>query len=70
MSMSDRGFASMDPAMRKNIARMGGIAAHKKGVAHEWTVETARIAGRKGGLSLKRRKRPVEPTLPLDGHEV
>jgi uncharacterized protein len=44
-----RGFASMDPARVSEIASMGGKAAHEQGVAHEWTPEEARRAGRKGG---------------------
>ena len=44
-----RGFASMDPARVSEIASMGGKAAHQQGVAHEWTPEEARRAGRKGG---------------------
>lgn len=70
MSIKDRGFASMDPAKRKRIASLGGVAAHRKGVAHEWTREEASAAGRKGGLSPRRRKQIVEPTLPLEGHEI
>ncbi len=50
MGKQDRGFASMDRAKRQEIARMGGKAAQAAGVAHRWTVEEARIAGRKGGL--------------------
>ncbi|HVG41218.1 MAG TPA: KGG domain-containing protein [Chitinophagaceae bacterium] len=46
----NRGFAAMDPAQRKMIASEGGRAAHKQGVAHKWTTEEAREAGRKGGL--------------------
>lgn len=45
-----RGFASMSPERQREIASKGGRAAHAKGTAHEWTAETARIAGRKGGL--------------------
>jgi general stress protein YciG len=44
-----RGFASMDPQRVSEIASMGGKAAHQQGVAHEWTPEEARRAGRKGG---------------------
>ncbi len=44
-----RGFASMDPEKRREIASKGGRAAHEKGTAHEWTSEEARSAGRKGG---------------------
>jgi len=44
-----RGFASMPLEKRRRIASLGGIAAHKKGTAHEWTSEEATEAGRKGG---------------------
>lgn len=45
-----RGFASMNPERRREICSEGGKAVHAKGKAYEWTTETARIAGRKGGL--------------------
>jgi general stress protein YciG len=41
-------FAAMDPARQREIASMGGKAAHKNGNAHEWSSEEARVAGRKG----------------------
>lgn len=44
-----RGFASMDPEKRQEIAQKGGKAAHEKGTAHEFTPEEARKAGAKGG---------------------
>ena len=40
----------MSLEQRRAIARLGGQAAHKKGTAHEWSTEEARLAGRKGGL--------------------
>ena len=46
---SSRGFASMNEEKQREIARMGGRAAHEKGTAHEFTPEEAREAGRKGG---------------------
>ena len=46
---SRRGFASMDPQRQREIASAGGRAAHRQGVAHEWSSEEARQAGRKGG---------------------
>lgn len=56
-----RGLGSMTPERRKEISSLGGIAGHKKadGRSHEWTSETARIAGRLGGLrsAVVRRKR-------------
>jgi general stress protein YciG len=45
-----RGFASMDLSRQREIASKGGKAAHASGSAHEFTVEEARQAGRKGGL--------------------
>jgi general stress protein YciG len=45
----NRGFASMDAAKQREIARKGGRAAHEKGTAHEFTTDEARAAGRKGG---------------------
>jgi uncharacterized protein len=51
---STRGFASMDPQRQKEIASKGGRAAHRKGTAHQWSVEEARVAGRKGGTSVSR----------------
>jgi general stress protein YciG len=52
VSIKDRGFASMDPEKRREIARKGGKAAHEKGTAHEWTPEEAREAGRKSGVRM------------------
>jgi general stress protein YciG len=49
-----RGFAVMDPARVREIARRGGKAAHEKGRAHTFTPEEAREAGRKGGLASHR----------------
>ena len=44
----------MDRTKQREIARMGGKAAHKKGTAHQWTSEEAREAGRKGGRATHR----------------
>ena len=46
---SIRGFAAMDQEKQKEIARKGGRAAHEQGVAHEWSSQEAREAGKKGG---------------------
>jgi general stress protein YciG len=56
-----RGFASMDPQRQRQIASLGGRAAHEKGTAHEFTSQEAREAGRKGGMarSASRRAAPV-----------
>ncbi|HEX2608483.1 MAG TPA: KGG domain-containing protein [Flavisolibacter sp.] len=53
---SNRGFAAMDPEKQKQIASEGGRAAHKQGVAHEWSAEEARQAGRKGGQTVSRNR--------------
>lgn len=49
-----RGFASLPPERQREIARLGGQAAHRKGAAHEFTSEEARIAGQKGGYTVSR----------------
>ena len=51
-----RGFAAMDKALVKAIATKGGKAAHSAGTAHEFTSEEARIAGRKGGLAVHKKR--------------
>ncbi|MGZ5190383.1 MAG: KGG domain-containing protein [Flavisolibacter sp.] len=48
---SVRGFAAMDQEKQREIARKGGKAAHEQGVAHEWSSQEAREAGKKGGQS-------------------
>lgn len=52
---SKRGFASMAPEKRREIARKGGKAAHAAGTAHVYTSAEARIAGRKGACRDKAR---------------
>lgn len=49
----------MDPAKQKEIASKGGKAAHAIGAAYEWNAVTGKAAGRKGGLSPKRKKKPI-----------
>jgi len=44
---SRRGFAAMDPQRQREIASLGGRAAHQSGHAHEFTTEEARAAGKK-----------------------
>lgn len=48
---SNRGFAAMSPERQREIASKGGRAAHEQGVAHQWSSEEARQAGRKGGMN-------------------
>lgn len=44
-----RGFQCISLERRREISSMGGKCAHQLGVAHEYTSEEARSAGRKGG---------------------
>lgn len=44
---SRKGFASLTPERRREIASLGGKTAHAKGTAHEFNTEEARAAGRK-----------------------
>jgi uncharacterized protein len=68
MSKEDRGFASMNPVRQREIASKGGMAAHKKGTAHEWTSDEAREAGRKGGIANHQKRRAaMKPTPFPDG---
>lgn len=50
---SKKGFASLSPERRREIASKGGRAAHAYGTAHKWKPgsEEAREAGRLGGQS-------------------
>lgn len=43
-----RGFASLSPERQREIASLGGKAAHAKGVAHHFTPENAKVEGAKG----------------------
>lgn len=56
-NISRRGFASLSPEKRKEIARSGGRAASIKGTAHKFTHDEAVAAGKKG------RKKPVTYVL-------
>ena len=57
---SRRGFGTLTPEHRSQISRMGGIAAHKQGTAHEFTSEEAKAAGRKGGRATHAKKKAAE----------
>jgi general stress protein YciG len=53
----NRGFRMMTKEKRKRIAKIGGQTAHERGTAYEWNSETAREAGRKGGLAASRNRK-------------
>ena len=52
-----RGFAAMSREKQREIASLGGKAAHASGHAHEFTSEEARAAGR------KRHEKSAKPQL-------
>jgi hypothetical protein len=56
MNTGKRGFASLSRDRLREIAQQGGQAAHRKGTAHEFTVEEARAAGRKGGSAISQNR--------------
>lgn len=49
---SKRGFASMSPEKRKEIASKGGKSAHKQGKAYKFDSQSASKAGKIGGKSV------------------
>jgi general stress protein YciG len=67
-----KGFQVLTPERVREIARLGGIAAHARKTAHEFTHEEAVIAGRKGGLAraakaAAEKANPSQLTLVHDG---
>jgi hypothetical protein len=64
-----RGFAAMDPTQVRELARRGGVAAHRAGTAHEFSSDEARAAGRKGGLAAhSSRKSAEKDTTEVSAH--
>jgi general stress protein YciG len=55
-----RGYAAMDRERVREIARMGGIEAHRRGTAHKFTSEEAKAAGRKGGWAAHAKRRAAK----------
>ena len=62
-----RGFAAMDAEKQRQIASMGGRAAHRSGNAHEFEAEGAREAGRRGGLARSASRRASRGIELADG---
>jgi general stress protein YciG len=63
MGRENQGFASMDPAVQREIASAGGKKARDMKVAHRWKRgKEAQEAGRQGGIAsaLARKKRREE----------
>ena len=57
MSIKKRGFASLSPERRAEIASQGGKAAHEQGKARTWNSDEARKAGSKGGTATAAKRR-------------
>jgi general stress protein YciG len=47
-----RGFGRMSPEEQRRIASLGGLAAHQTQLAHRFTSEEARQAGKLGGARI------------------
>ena len=58
--ISRRGFASLTPERRKEIARMGGKSVAPANRAFAKNKELARTAGRQGGRASKRSPEATE----------
>lgn len=55
-----RGFQSMSLRERHEVSSKGGRTAHEKRACHEWTVEEAREAGRRGGKETQAKRRRLK----------
>ncbi len=62
-----RGFAAIDRTRLREIARMGGTAAHRKGTAHRFSREEAKAAGQKGGKAPHRTRGRAKAPPPAEG---
>ncbi len=51
------GSPNFDKAKQREIASKGGKKAHALHRAHEWTQESARVAGRKGGIATRQARK-------------
>jgi general stress protein YciG len=56
-----RGFASLTPERRREVASKGGRHAQQNGTAHRFTSDEARIAGTKGGRHSAIKRRSAKP---------
>lgn len=65
-----KGFAVMDPAKVRELAKRGGKAAHEQGVAHEFSTEEAIRAGRIGGRAIQAKKRAAALQQEMSATDV
>jgi uncharacterized protein len=57
----------MSREKQREIASAGGKAAHEQGLAHEFTTDEARTAGRKGGEVVSRNRAHMQRIGRLGG---
>jgi general stress protein YciG len=60
----------MDPERQREIARLGGQAAHTQGTAHQFTADEAREAGRRGGTRISQDREHMASIGRRGGHTV
>lgn len=70
MPTSNRGFASISPDRQREIASLGGKAAHAQGKAHKYTIEEARAAGRLGGIAVSQDREHMRRIGSLGGKKT
>ena len=61
------GFAAMSPDLQRELASRGGKAAYEQGKAYEFTPETAREAGIKGGTKVSQNREHMARIGKLGG---
>jgi len=65
-----RGFATLSIERRKEIASMGGKAAHRSGNAHQYTSEQARAAAKRrhelAAAAARQARRDAGGRVPMD----
>ncbi|MEK7115764.1 MAG: KGG domain-containing protein [Patescibacteria group bacterium] len=62
---SRRGFAAMSPEKQREIASLGGKAAHAQGNAHEFSRDEAIAAGKRGGAITQRKRAEAKNKPPV-----
>jgi general stress protein YciG len=65
---SKRGFASMDPEKRREIARKGGASVPAEKRAFSSDKALAAVAGKKGGSAIAKDKRSFSKDRALAAH--
>ena len=60
-----RGFAAMNKDRVREIASLGGKAAHQAGTAHEFTKEEARQAGKLGAKAVHEKRKASSDDDPV-----